>query len=63
MQEIEIAQQGILALARHLYEQGRITSYFGPVSSTDLDEGKTEDEEEWEGEEYAEDEEEEEEEH
>ena len=37
-QEVEIAQQGMLALARHLYEQGKITTYLGSVSRKGLEE-------------------------
>ena len=37
-QEVEIAQQGMLALARHLYEQGKITTYLGSVSRKGLKE-------------------------
>ena len=66
IQEIEIAQQGMLALARHLYEQGKITTYFGSVSRkgiaefdfTEQDEVEEEvdetQEEEWEEEESTE---------
>jgi|TARA_B110000116_G_scaffold237248_1_gene223347 hypothetical protein len=37
-QEVEIAQQGMLALARHLYEQSKITTYLGSVSRKGLKE-------------------------
>ncbi len=36
-EEIAIAQQGMLSLARHLYEQGKITTYLGSVSSKGLE--------------------------
>ena len=37
-QEIEIAQQGMLATVRRLYEQGKITTYLGSVSRKGLEE-------------------------
>lgn len=48
VQEIEVAQHGMLAMARHLYEQGKITTYFGSVSRTGLieDDDEVEEQEE-----------------
>ena len=48
-QEIEIAQQSMLAMVRHLYEQGKITTYLGSVSRKGLEEFQSEEDIEDEG--------------